>query len=120
MFALLPVTFKLLKRLTYNWISTKLLEVIPVEQAVFRLKRKCTDQVLSLTTYNEAEFQIKIKNAATFIDLTATFDTVLRVTSCKFTPRGIDIGQLLRSEGYDNVEGKNVGRRILNLNTSII
>lgn len=76
--ALLSTTYKLLERIIFNRISPAILEDIPVEQAGFRPKRSCTDQVLALTTYIEAGFQKKLKNSAAFIDLSAAYDTVWR------------------------------------------
>ncbi|KAI5696758.1 hypothetical protein M8J76_012403 [Diaphorina citri] len=51
-------------------------QVIPPEQAGFRSGRNCTDQVLCLTNYIENGFQLGLKTAAAFVDLTAAYDTV--------------------------------------------
>lgn len=94
--ALLSVTYKLLERVIYNRISPTIFEIIPVEQAGFRPKRSCVEQVLSLTTRIEAGFQRNLKTSAAFIDLSAAYDTVwreglvyklLRVIPCKLTAR---------------------------------
>jgi len=59
--ALLSATYKLLERLIYNRIGARILAVISVEQAGFRAKRSCANQVLKLTTHIEAGFQRKLK-----------------------------------------------------------
>lgn len=74
--SLLSVTFKLFERLLYNRIADKINEVIPREQAGFRIGRSCTDQVLSLTNFIENGFQRKLKTGVVFVDLTAAYDTV--------------------------------------------
>lgn len=66
-----------------------------MEQAGFRPNRSCADQVLSLTTYIEAEFQRKLETSATFIDLTAAYDIVwlegmMLEIPCKTSMRLID------------------------------
>lgn len=97
--ALLSTTYKLLERLIYNRIGPIILDDIPIEQAGFRPKRSCTDQVLSLTTLIEAGFQKKLKSSAAFIDLSAAYDTVwregmiykfLQKIPCKLTAKLID------------------------------
>lgn len=76
--SLLSCCYKLFERLIYNRISPTILDLIPVEQAGFRPKRSCSDQVLALTSHIEAGFQKKYKTSAVFVDLTAAFDTVWR------------------------------------------
>lgn len=76
--ALLSMIYKLLERVLLNRIGTRILERVPIEQAGFRPKRSCTDQVMSLTTHIEAGFQKKLKTSAAFIDLSAAYDTVWR------------------------------------------
>lgn len=113
--ALLSASYKLLERLLYNRISLKILEGIPVEQAGFRPKRSCSDQVLSLTTHIEAGFQKQLKTSVAFIDLTAAYDTVWRqgmlykllcVIPCKTTVGLID--QMLSNRSFRVVMGNSL------------
>ncbi|KAI5730977.1 hypothetical protein M8J77_002861 [Diaphorina citri] len=76
--ALLSSVYKLLERLLYNRISTKIFNTIPIEQAGFRPGRNCADQVLAFTTLIEAGFQKKLKTSVALIDLSAAYDTVWR------------------------------------------
>lgn len=76
--ALLSVTYKLLERLILNRITPAIETLIPNEQAGFRPKRDCSDQVLSLTTYVENGFEMKKKSVSVFLDLSAAYDTVWR------------------------------------------
>lgn len=73
---LLCVIYKQLERLIYHRISHRIFEQILLQQAGFRSKTKCVDQVISLTTPIEAGFQRKLKTAAALIDLSATYDTL--------------------------------------------
>lgn len=75
---LLSSIYKLLERLLYNRIATKIMETVPKEQAGFRPARSGTDQVVALITYIKAGYQRKFKTAAIFIDLSAACDTVWR------------------------------------------
>jgi hypothetical protein len=74
--SLLSVNYKIFERLIYNRIAETVNKTIPIEQAGFRPKRNCCDQVLSLTTNIEDGFEKGLKSAAVFIDLTAAYDTV--------------------------------------------
>ncbi|KAI5726259.1 hypothetical protein M8J77_025912 [Diaphorina citri] len=76
--SLLSCMYKILERILYNRISQNVHDVTPAEQAGFRPGRNTTDQVLSLTTYIEAGYQLKLKTSVAFIDLSAAFDTVWR------------------------------------------
>lgn len=76
--SLLSIAYKLLERLLYNRIVGAVESILPKEQAGFRHKRSCCEQVVSLTNYIEDGFQRKVKNGAVFIDLTAAYDTVWR------------------------------------------
>lgn len=89
--SLLSVCLKLFERLIYNRLSPIILNEIPHEQAGFRPGRSCEDQVLALTTFIEAGFEVRLKTGAVFFDLTAAYDTVwregmivklLKVTKC--------------------------------------
>jgi len=62
----------------YNRIMPTINATILIEQAGFRPNQSCCDQVLFLTTYIEAGFEMGKKIATTFIDLTAAYDTVWR------------------------------------------
>ncbi len=74
--ALLSVTLKLFERLLYNRIVLAIDKLVPDEQAGFRSKRSCAEQVLTLTNHIETGFQNKLKTGVVFIDLTAAYDTV--------------------------------------------
>lgn len=76
--ALLSVCYKLLERLILNRIKPIVEEKIPVEQAGFRPKRSCSDQVLAVATHIERGFEEKKKSTAVFIDLSSAYDTVWR------------------------------------------
>lgn len=74
--ALLSVAIKLYERLLYNRIVSEIEKLIPAEQAGFRKKRSCEEQVLTLTNHIEAGFQRQLKTGIVFVDLTAAYDTV--------------------------------------------
>lgn len=74
--ALLSICYKLLERLIYNRIYDTIDNQLPPEQAGFRAKRSCCDQVLALTSFIEAGYQEGKKTSVAFIDLTAAYDTV--------------------------------------------
>lgn len=74
--SLLPVCFKILKRLILHQISPVLEKTITDEQAGFRQGHSTSEQVLALTTYIENGFQKNLKTGAIFLDLTAAYDTV--------------------------------------------
>ena len=59
-----------------NRICDAVNEVVPPEQAGFRIGRCCTDQVMSLTNYIESGYQHRLKTGVVFVDLTAAYDTV--------------------------------------------
>lgn len=78
---------RIFKRVAHNEISPRIFESIPVEQADFRPNRTCRNQILSLPTFIEAEFQRQLKQSAVFIDLTAAYGSVWRhVFVCKLAP----------------------------------
>lgn len=74
--ALLSVSFKLFERLLYNRLVGEIEKLLPPEQAGFRKKRSCEEQVLSLTNHIENGFQRMLKTGVVLIDLTAAYDTV--------------------------------------------
>lgn len=74
--ALLSVVFKLYERLLYNDMVMEIEKLIPAEQAGFRPKRSCEEQVLTLTNHIESGFQKMLKTGVVLIDLTAAYDTV--------------------------------------------
>jgi len=49
-----------------------------MKQAGFKQHQSCSNQVLSLTTYIEADLQNRLKTKAVFIDLTAAYNVVWR------------------------------------------
>ncbi|KAG4071205.1 hypothetical protein HA402_001195 [Bradysia odoriphaga] len=49
-----------------------------MDQACFRKKRNCCDQVMALTTYIESGFEKRLKTGVVFLDLSAAYDTVWR------------------------------------------
>jgi len=73
---LLCTCYKLLERFIYNRIMPIINQHVPIKQAGFRPNRSCCDQVLSLTTFIEDDFEKCLKTAATFIDLSGAYDTV--------------------------------------------
>lgn len=74
--ALLSVALKLFERLLYNRISPEIEKIIPPEQASFRKKCSCADQVLSLTNFIESGYERELKTGVVYIDLTAAYDIV--------------------------------------------
>lgn len=74
--SLLSVCYKLLERLIYNRIYEAIDSKLPDEQAGFRRKRSCTDQILALTTHIEAGFEKKLKTGVALVDLSSAYDTV--------------------------------------------
>lgn len=69
--SLLSITYKLLGRLVLNRIKPEIEKTLPLEQAGFCKNRRCTEQVLELTTHIETGFQNSMNKSAVFIDLTA-------------------------------------------------
>lgn len=63
--ALLYTPYKIFEKLLYNRILSIIDGAIPSEQAGFRPKRSCCDQVLALTSHIES-----------LVDLSAAYDTV--------------------------------------------
>lgn len=76
--ALLSVCYKLLEKLLYIRIYDAIDRVVPPDQAGFRKRRSCTDQVLSLTNLIEIGFDQNLKTGVIFIDLSSAYDTVWR------------------------------------------
>lgn len=74
--SMLSVMYKLLERLLYNRIRSVIDAKLPDEQAGFREKRSCCDQVLALTSHIEFGFEKRLKTAVVFIDLSSAYDTV--------------------------------------------
>jgi len=73
--ALLSVLSKLVERIILKNISPIIEPHIPIHQAGFRHNRSCCDQVLALTSHVEKGYNDKNKSGATFIDLSAAYDT---------------------------------------------
>ena len=73
--SLLNVCYMLLERLALQRISLTVGLLSP-DQAGFRKGRSTCDQVATLTTFIENEFQQNIKTGAVFLDLTAAYDAV--------------------------------------------
>lgn len=88
--SLLSNCYKLLERLIYNRIAPVIDKVLPKQQAGFRPRKSCCEQVKAHTTFIESGFQKKTKTAGVFIDLTAAYDTVWRkglmLKFCKIIP----------------------------------
>lgn len=76
--ALLSVIYKLLERLIYGRIKSKIEASLPPEFAGFREKRSCSEQVLAMTSHIEAGFQRGLKTALVLVDLSSAYDTVWR------------------------------------------
>lgn len=74
--ALLSVLSKLMERIILKKIAPLIEPHIPIHQAGFRPQRSCCDQFLALTSYIEKGYNDKLKSGATFIDLSAAYDTV--------------------------------------------
>ena len=72
----LSVCYKLLERLALQRISPTVEGILSPDQAGFRKGRSTCDQVATLTTFIENEFQQNIKTGAVFLDLTAAYDAV--------------------------------------------
>lgn len=53
-------------------------KALPKQKASFHLGRLCCEQIKTFKTSIESGFQIKLKTAVAFIDLTAAYDTVWR------------------------------------------
>jgi len=98
---------------------------ILLEQAGFRPNRSCCNQVLSLTTYIEAGFEMGKKIVTTLIGLTAAYDTVwrkgfllklLRIIPCK------TLSQLLNnllSDWFFVVNKNNAKNKMRHLNNGL-
>ena len=76
--SLLCTSYKLFERLLLVRLSPLVEPVLPKEQAGFRPKRSCSDQVLALTTFIEAGYQRALKTGVALIDLSSAYDTVWR------------------------------------------
>lgn len=93
--SLLSVCYKILERLIYNRISPIIEDVLPPEQAGFRINRSCCDQVLALTTHIEAGFQRRLKTAVALVDLTAAYDTVWKDGLIHKLYKAVSCGRLI-------------------------
>lgn len=74
--SLLSVCYKLLENLIHNRIAEKIDKKIPQKQAGFRPNRSFCDQVMAFATYLENSYEINVKTAVAFIDLSSVYDTV--------------------------------------------
>ena len=75
--SLLCVPYKILERFIYARVEPLIDPLLPKEQAGFRRRKSTVDQVVLLTQNIEDSFEAKKKAGAVFINLTATYDTVL-------------------------------------------
>lgn len=76
--ALLCTIYKLMEKLIFARTHPVIDVVIPIEQAGYREERSCCEQVLTLTSYIESGFELNLKTASAFVDLSFAFDTVWR------------------------------------------
>jgi hypothetical protein len=106
--SLLFTVYKFFERLTLNRIQPILENVLPIEQAEFRINRACCDQVLALTTYIDNGYQRKDKLGAVFLDLSSAYNTawkrglmlkLAKIIRCKSTLRLIE--SLLSNRKYN-------------------
>ena len=74
--SLLCHTYKLYERLTLNRVSPLLEQHLIKEQAGFRPGKSCTGQLLNLIQHIEDGYQRGMITGATFVDLSAAYDTV--------------------------------------------
>lgn len=74
--SLLSIVYKLFERLLLRRVSSQLESMPPKEQAGFRNRKNCCEQMLTLTTREEHGFQEKLKSGAVFFDLSIAYDTV--------------------------------------------
>ena len=82
--SLLCVPYKILERLIYARVEPVIDPLLPKEQAGFRLGKTTVDQIVLLTQNIEDSFEVKKKDGAVFVDLTAAYDTVWhRGLTCK-------------------------------------
>lgn len=77
--ALLSVIYKLVEKMIYSRIKSKIDSILPPEQAGFRDTRSCSEQVLALTSHIEAGFEKGLKTALVLVDLSSAYDTVWRI-----------------------------------------
>ena len=68
--------YKILEKLIYARIKPLVDPLLPKEQAGFRCGKSTIDQVVLLTQNIKDFFEAKKKASATFVDLTAAYDTV--------------------------------------------
>ena len=77
--ALLSVVYTLLEKLIIGRTKHLISETVPPEQPGFCENRSCTEQVLSLTSFIEAGFELQRKTSVVFVDLSTAYDTVWRL-----------------------------------------
>ena len=70
------MSYKILERLIYACIEPLINPLLPKEQAGFRCGKSMVDQVVLLIQNIKDSFKAKKKASATFVDLTAAYDTV--------------------------------------------
>ena len=74
--SLLSHTYNLYERLILNSVSPLLEQHLIMEQSGFRPGKSCTSQLLNLTQHIEDGYQRGMITGATFVDLSAAYDTV--------------------------------------------
>ena len=72
------IPFKLFERLIYNRIQHLFEKILSHIQAEFKHGRGTVDQVVGKTNDIEHSFDEKKKVGTVFVDLSSTYDTVLR------------------------------------------
>ena len=74
--SLLCHLFKLYERLLVNKLTPRVDGALPEQQAGFREKRSCLDQVANLVEHIEGGFHHKEISGFAYVDLTAAYDPV--------------------------------------------
>lgn len=77
--ALLSVVYKLLEKLIIGRTKHLIDDSLPPEFAGFRENRSCTEQILALTSFIEAGFEMQLKTSVVLVDLSTAYDTVWRL-----------------------------------------
>lgn len=104
--SLLSILSKLMKRVTLKCIEPTVKKAILIFQAGFRPNRGCCDHFLAIISNLENGYNINTKTDATFIDLSAVYDTVwkhgLLLTLAKIIPCQLLLRYLGNSLGNRN------------------
>lgn len=74
------IAYKLPQSLILNTIAHKFLWNCQFERVSFLSGRSCAEQVSTITHFIEADFQNQLEISTAFIDLSARYDTVYRVS----------------------------------------